>query len=56
MRGLLASAQDFAADAALFRAEYRAAWAHLMNADRFDGPAGNLCDRRPGAAAQVEAA
>ena len=44
---LFASAQDFAADAALFRSEYRAAWTKLMNADRFDGPARNLCDGPP---------
>ena len=41
----LAIAQDFAQDAALFGAEWRAGWRKLMNADRFDGPARNLCDR-----------
>ena len=43
---LFATAQAFAADASLFRSEYRAAWTKLMNADRFDGPARNLCDYR----------
>ena len=38
-----AIAQEFAADDALFRAEFAAAWTKLMNADRFDGPTGNLC-------------
>ena len=40
---LSAIAQDFAADEELFLAELAAAWTKLMNADRFDGPAGNLC-------------
>lgn len=34
---------EFAADASLFEAEFVAAWVKVMNADRFDGPAGNLC-------------
>ena len=38
-----AIAQEFAADDALFRAEFAAAWTKLINADRFDGPTGNLC-------------
>ena len=50
---LYSIAMDFAASPALYRAEYRAAWTKLMNADRFDGPASNLCDTP--AAAQVEA-
>ena len=54
----LAIAQDFAQDVDLFHAEYRAAWVQLMNADRFDGPAGNVCDsaNEPAAPAPVEAA
>lgn len=40
---LQAHAQDYAADNALFVAEFKAAWTKLMNADRFDGPAGNAC-------------
>merc|ERR1719348_2767801 len=42
---LLAISQDFAADDDLFLTEVRAAWTKLANADRFDGPAGNLCDQ-----------
>merc|ERR1712142_817711 len=42
---LLAISQDFAADNDLFLTEARAAWTKLANADRFDGPAGNLCDQ-----------
>merc|ERR1712013_966581 len=42
---LLAISQDFAADNDLFLTEVRAAWTRLANADRFDGPAGNLCDQ-----------
>ena len=42
---LLAISQDFAADNDLFLTEVRAAWTKLANADRFDGPAGNLCDQ-----------
>merc|ERR1711970_461125 len=42
---LLAISQDFAADNDLFLTEVRAAWTRLATADRFDGPAGNLCDQ-----------
>jgi len=41
---LYAIAMDLAADPELFRTEWHAAWTKLMNADRFDGPAGNLCN------------
>jgi len=34
---------EFAADASLFKLEFVAAWTKVMNADRFDGPVGNLC-------------
>jgi hypothetical protein len=40
----LAAAQDFAADEDVFLEEFAAAWTKVMNADRFDGPAGNLCE------------
>jgi len=42
---LLAISQDFAADNELFLTELAAAWTRLANADRFDGPTGNLCDQ-----------
>jgi len=42
---LLAISQDFAADNDLFLTEVAAAWTKLANADRFDGPTGNLCDQ-----------
>lgn len=40
----LTAAQDFAADNDMFLEEFAAAWTKVMNADRFDGPAGNLCE------------
>lgn len=40
---LLAISQDFAADNELFLTEVAAAWTKLANADRFDGPTGNVC-------------
>merc|ERR1711881_689502 len=39
-----AAAQDFATDNDLFLDEFAHAWTKVMNADRFDGPAGNLCE------------
>merc|ERR1712113_1372057 len=46
---LLAVVQNFASDVTLFHATLDTAWRKLMIADRFDGPAGNLCvrDDRP---------
>lgn len=38
------AAQDFAADNDMFLEEFAAAWTKVMNADRFDGPTGNLCE------------
>ena len=43
---LLAISQEFAADNGLFITEFRQAWTKLANADRFDGPAGNICSHR----------
>merc|ERR1719192_3019069 len=40
----LAAAQDFSADNDMFLEEFVAAWTKVMNADRFDGPVGNLCE------------
>jgi catalase (peroxidase I) len=40
---LAAIAKEYAADNAKFLAAYAAAWTKAMNADRFDGPAGNQC-------------
>jgi catalase (peroxidase I) len=39
----LAIAQEFAADSQAFQAAFASAWTKLMNADRFDGPGGNVC-------------
>ena len=36
-------AENFASDNAYFLATFARAWKSLMNADRFDGPTGNLC-------------
>jgi len=41
---LLAIAQQFAEDESLFVDEFGSAWTKLMNADRFGGPASNVCD------------
>lgn len=35
--------QEFASDEAVWKIEFAAAWTKMMNADRFDGPTGNLC-------------
>lgn len=43
---LKAVAQEYAADNGLFVKEFAAAWVKMANADRFDGPTGNVCDRR----------
>merc|ERR1719192_856611 len=40
----LTAAQDFASDNDMFLDEFAAAWTKVMNADRFSGPAGNLCE------------
>ena len=40
---LASIATDFAADNDMFLAEFAAAWSKLVNADRFDGPLGNVC-------------
>ena len=42
----LAIAQDYAEDNELFLVDFSSAWTKLMQADRFDGPAGNLCDKK----------
>uniref|UniRef100_A0A7S4BLV4 Plant heme peroxidase family profile domain-containing protein n=1 Tax=Chrysotila carterae TaxID=13221 RepID=A0A7S4BLV4_CHRCT len=52
---LAAIATDFAADIEAFRDAFAAAWAKIMNADRFDGPTGNLCDRGAHKAAPLTA-
>eukprot|EP00198_Chlamydomonas_reinhardtii_P000393 XP_001689728.1 catalase/peroxidase [Chlamydomonas reinhardtii] len=41
---MLAIAQEFASDNTAFLQTFAAAWTRLMNADRFDGPDGNLCN------------
>jgi hypothetical protein len=41
---LAAIAEEYASDEALFLQEFSDAWVKMMNSDRFDGPAGNLCD------------
>lgn len=35
--------KEFAHDADKLDAELGSAWVYLMNADRFDGPTGNVC-------------
>lgn len=51
--GFAAVAQDFASDNNLFLQEFSAAWTRMMNADRFDGPTGNVCDRHDEKAAEL---
>ena len=41
---LRAIAMEFASDEDAFLAAFTSGWNKLMNADRFDGPDGNLCD------------
>jgi catalase (peroxidase I) len=38
-----AIARSYAVDNQLFLSEFAAAWTKVMNADRFKGPAGNVC-------------
>lgn len=45
-------AQGYASDNAAFLRAFAAAWTKVMNADRFKGPAGNVCDE-PAPAARV---
>lgn len=40
-----AAAREFAANELRFLQALAAAWVRIMNADRFDGPAGNVCDK-----------
>ena len=40
---LLAITHQFAADNQFFLKEVGRAWTKIVNADMFDGPAGNLC-------------
>lgn len=37
-------AQEYAADNDMFLYEFSHAWTTYMNADRFDGPTGNVCE------------
>jgi len=37
------AAQDFATEPEVLAQEFAAAWTKVMNADRYNGPAGNLC-------------
>lgn len=39
-----AIAKEYAANNKLFLQAFKAAWTKVMNADRFKGPAGNICD------------
>ena len=48
---LAAIAQEYAAEPTLFAADFVEGWTALMNADRFDGPTGNLCARKSTTAA-----
>merc|ERR1719189_746200 len=41
---LKAVAEDYASDDELFLEKFEQAWTTLANADRFDGPFGNVCD------------
>merc|ERR1712241_1463921 len=50
----LAAAQDFSADNDVFLEEFASAWTKVMNADRFDGPVGNLCEPYTSMAEEVK--
>eukprot|EP00879_Flechtneria_rotunda_P008928 GHRR01009349.1.p1 GENE.GHRR01009349.1~~GHRR01009349.1.p1 ORF type:complete len:337 (+),score=69.54 GHRR01009349.1:1022-2032(+) len=50
-----AIAKEYAADNSKFVREFTAAWTKVMNADRFDGPAGNVCNSKPSATKVVGA-
>jgi catalase (peroxidase I) len=39
-------AGEFAADNGKFLQALAGAWTKVMNADRFDGPAGNVCTKK----------
>ena len=43
---MFAIVEEFASDNNLFMNEFRDAWTKLMNADRFDGPVYNLCNKK----------
>lgn len=53
---LNAIARAFASDNAKFLQVFSRAYVKLMNADRFDGPAGNVCDGKASAAPAAAAA
>merc|ERR1719192_2591541 len=40
----LTAVQDFSSDNDMFMKEFAAAWTKVMNADRYDGPVGSLCE------------
>ena len=42
----LSIVQEFAGDEKAFYTEFQNGWTKLMNADRFDGPTKNLCDKK----------
>ncbi len=44
---LMSIAQMYAADNTLFLSDFAVAWTKVMNADRFDGPVGNVCAPSP---------
>ena len=44
LRMLKVIAEDYASDNNLFLENVASAWTKLANADRFDGPHGNVCD------------
>lgn len=39
-----AIAKEYAADNTKFLQEFKSAWTKVMNADRFKGPAGSVCE------------
>ncbi|KAG2448406.1 hypothetical protein HYH02_006298 [Chlamydomonas schloesseri] len=53
---MLAIAQEFATDNKAFLQTFASAWSGLMNADRFDGPDGNVCEDDAGSGGTLAAA
>lgn len=50
---LMAIVQEYAADNELFLDHFSKAWTKVINADRFDGPVGNVCDHHQAESVEI---